>query len=64
MVSDGTTNHQNGIWVKNVEIEVTKQKSIKKRSLIARLLSSPLFRLRKLPNKKKYNRKKQSRIIW
>jgi stalled ribosome alternative rescue factor ArfA len=37
-------------------------KPIKKKNLMALLLSSPLFRLRKLPNKKKYNRKKQSKI--
>ena len=35
-----------------------EKEEVKKRNLIARLLRSPLFRLRSLPNKKRYNRKK------
>jgi len=39
-----------------------KKKKLKKRNLLARLLRSPLFRARSLPNKKLYSRKKQLEI--
>ena len=41
---------------------MNQKKKLKKRNLLARLLRSPLFRARSLPNKKLYNRKKQLEI--
>ncbi len=41
-----------------VEATNEEEEKLKKRNLLAKLLRSPLFRLRSLPNKKRYNRKK------
>jgi len=48
-----------------VEAEMKKRskKKHKKRNLLAKLLQHPLFRLRNLPSKKRYNRKKLSSKI-